>query len=345
MLPKERVKRAIKHETSDIIPYHIDLTRATARRIAAYYGVPIHDVEDFIGNHLARVDIAEASTSSGDSTTRPEDPDLVRDEFGVTWRKEGQWRDMGDWGGIIDFPLKEPDLSTFKLPDPRDPKRFEHLPSFIQAHQDRMVVVSLLGLFDLAWHVRGFENLLCDFGGNATFVNDLLDMALEFNIALIRELSRFNIDGIRFVEDWGQQKGLIMGPTYWCRYLKPRLRMMYAEVHKAGLPVFIHTCGDVFEIFEDIVELEVDVINPVQPECMDVYEIKRRWGKDICLFGGIGAQSTLRYGSSDDVRKTAREVMHMLGDGGGYILSSAGAIPADVPVENIVALIEIARSQ
>lgn len=96
------------------------------------------------------------------------------------------------------------------------------------------------------------------------------------NWTLFHRGTKFPIDGFRFGDDWGQQHGLIMGPILWRRFIKPRIAKMYAKVHKKDLPVFIHSCGDVDELFPELIEIGVDVFNPFQPEVMDVYEMKKK---------------------------------------------------------------------
>jgi len=120
---------------------------------------------------------------------------------------------------------------------------------------------------------------------------------------------------------------------------------MYEEVHKAGLPVFIHSCGDVKELFPELIELGVNVFNPFQPEVMDIFEMKRLYGDRLTFFGGISVQKLLPFGTPEEVRRETRRILKEIGRGGGYIASPSHAIPKDVPVENILALIETLQNQ
>jgi len=174
--------------------------------------------------------------------------------------------------------------------------------------------------------------------GSESFAGKLMDKALEFNLGILAQMPDA-VDGIRIGEDWGLQKGLITGAPLWRKYLKPRLKIMYEAAKKKNLRVFIHSCGDISELFPDIIELGVEVVNPVQPEAMDIVKLQREYGKYITMYGGLGSQSTLVYGSPVDVIKEVEHRLELFSDG-GYILGPAGAIPTDAKIENVVALVD-----
>ncbi|MGB9607569.1 MAG: uroporphyrinogen decarboxylase family protein, partial [bacterium] len=266
-------------------------------------------------------------------------PGFWRDEFGVIWNRTID-KDIGNPEPI----LLEPRLKGYEFPDPDDPKRYAHFPSFIEANKDKFILCEIgFSLFERAWSMRGMENLLVDMKENPSFVHELLEAIAWFNVRVIRNAVRYPIDGFYFGDDWGQQRGLIMGPLLWREFLKPRLKMMYEEVHKANLPVFIHSCGDVKELFPELIEIGVNVFNPFQPEVMDIYEMKRRYGNDLTFYGGISVQRLLPFGTPEEVKRETKRILKELGKGGGYIASPSHAIPKDVPLENILALIETLR--
>jgi uroporphyrinogen decarboxylase len=178
---------------------------------------------------------------------------------------------------------------------------------------------------------------------NPVLCDALLEEALRFNVGLLDQCRDLGLDGVRFIEDWGQQHGLIMGERLWARYLKPRLRQMYAAAKQAGLVVLIHSCGDIRALFPHLIEIAVDVVNPIQPEVMDIAAIKREYGHDLVLYGGVGAQSLLVHGTPDLVKSETRRIREMMRRGGGYIFGNAGAFATDTPVENVMALLEVAR--
>lgn len=135
-----------------------------------------------------------------------------------------------------------------------------------------------------------------------------------------------------------------MSPTSWREMIKPGEKREYDLIKSYGKKVMVHSCGCILRIMPEIVELGVDILNPVQPECMDLKFLKETYGKDITFWGGISTQRTLPYGTPEDVRKETQEVIELLSENGGYITCSSQEIQTDVPYENLKALIETAKS-
>jgi uroporphyrinogen decarboxylase len=188
------------------------------------------------------------------------------------------------------------------------------------------------------------ENLLMDFVVNPDFVHDLLNAIGDFNIRQARKAMAYDIDAVYFGDDWGQQSGLIMGPKLWREFIRPVLARMYGAVRAEGKYVMIHSCGDVDELFDDLVELGLNCFNPFQPEVMDVAALVKQYRGRLAFHGGMSTQRTLPYGTVEDVRAETRRLIE-LGCDGGYIFSPAHAVEGDVPVENMVAFIEEIQAQ
>ena len=200
--------------------------------------------------------------------------------------------------------------------------------------------MGLTCLFDTCWRIRGFENFLEDLAGEPRFVNELMDAATEHLTEVVNQTPD-GVDSIRFLEDWGLQKGMMMSPRHWRTYLKPRLKKIYAAAVKKNIVVMLHSCGDIHEIMPDLIEIGVQVVHPVQPEAMDVSFLKKEYGRDLTFYGGMGCQSTLIYGSPEDTVAEAKMRIETMGKGGGYILGPAGAIPRDAKLENVFKLVEL----
>jgi len=334
MTPKERVRLALAHRQPDRVPHHFDFTQPACAALAAYYGED--NLEAILGNHLAIAGV------EADNEWEEIRPGVWRDGFGVVWDRTID-PDIGTVSGCV---LLRPNLKGYRFPDPHEPSRFARLPAFISKYRDRFILVSIgFSLFERAWTLRGMENLLLDMVEHPAFVEELLDAILEFNLALIHRALDYDIDGMRFGDDWGQQRGLLMGARHWRRYLKPRLARMYGAVKAAGKVVCIHSCGDVKEIFPDLIEIGVDIFNPFQPEVMDVHWMKKTYGAHITFYGGISLQHTLPHGTPAQVKAEVRDRITTVGQGGGYILAPSHAITRDVPVKNMVALIEAVCEQ
>ena len=334
MTPRERVGAALRHEQPDLCPWAIGFTQGARARMVEYTGDP--DFEAKLGNHVGGFGPILPMEQDAEC------PNFWQDEFGVRWNRSID-KDIGNPDGLI-FP--EPYLADYQWPDPHDPRRYEHLDEQIAAYSDKFMLLSIgFSLFERAWAMRGMVNLMMDMHEHPTFVDELLDAICQFNLGLIENGCRDGIDGVMFGDDWGQQQGMLMGPPLWRRFIKPRLKQMYDAAHAAGKQVFIHCCGNIVEVLPELIELGVAVFNPFQPEVMDVYEIKRQYGKHLSFYGGVSTQQLLPYGTPEQVKAAARRLMREVGRDGGYIIAPAHSIPKDVPAENMAALIEAVQDQ
>lgn len=348
MNEKEKVRRALRFQSADNVPYYLMRRPEVEEKLQRRFGVKNIDREIDSSLYLLGAPILpkDIDTDFDFLGSSPEKANLnsnkiYKDEFGVGYESAR--------GGTSPrfHPLGEtPSLKSFKLPNPLTEKRFEKIQEQIDSNKDRFILaVKYCGLFERAWFLRGMENLFIDFFDNPNFVNDLLNQLLEFNLAIVRELIHFKVDGIMLGDDWGTQASLIMSPELWRLFIKPKVAKLYAEIKAAGLPVFIHSCGNITDIIPDLIEIGVEVINPVQVEAIDSEEIKRKYGSKISLFGGVSTQKTFPYGTPEDVKKEVKQRIKILGKGGGYILAPDQELQMDVPIENIMAFIETAKQQ
>jgi uroporphyrinogen decarboxylase len=261
--------------------------------------------------------------------------------FGVVWDRSID-KDIGDVKGQV---LPEPTLKGYSFPDPLDARFFEDIPEQIDAYGDRFRVFQIgFSLYERAWTMRGWGNLMLDFYDHPEFVRDLLNAIADYNIAQVREALKYEIDAIYFGDDWGMQRGLQMGPAVWHEYIYPVLKRMYGVVCEAGKYVMIHSCGDVDELFDDLVEIGLNCFNPFQPEVMDVAALMEQYRGRLAFYGGMSTQRTLPYGSAQDVREETERLLE-LGREGGYVFSPAHDVEGDVPLENMLAFLEVIQAQ
>lgn len=333
MTPRQRVWQAIRHMEPDRVPWQIGCTTPARRKLQEYFGTQALD--EVLGNHLAKY--------------RPRAPDALvevrpgywRDEFGVVWNRTVD----PDIGVVEVYPLRSRSLEGVAWPDPHDPRRYAALPQFLEENHDRFCYVSMsFSLFERAWTLRSMPELLVDMLEAPRFVDQLLDRLTEFNLGILGEVLRWPVDGVLFGDDWGQQRGLLFGRRLWQRFIKPRLAEMYAVVRRAGKAVMIHSCGKVQELFPELIELGLDVFNPFQPDVMDPLEMKWRYGERLTFFGGVSVQSLLPRGAPQQIRDEVRRLRDAVGRGGGFILAPSHDMPGDIPLENMVALVEAVQS-
>lgn len=336
MTKKERVKAAMAHRETDFVPYQMDCLSAAEKKLRGHFGEK--DLSEAIGNHIAMFE------PSFYSIFKVEDlgPTTFKDAFGATWElKPGE-----DIGTVIDYPLKEATLKGYEFPDPAKIMELDDIPSFIGRNNDRFIVAAIgFSLYERAWIMRGIESVLMDFAENPSFVEELFDRIIEFNLVITKRLCQFPIDAFHYGDDWGQQHGLIMSPELWRKVFKKRLKVLYDAVHDAGLPVSIHSCGDITEIIPDLIEIGVNMITPLQAEALDFNFLKKEFGRDLTFWGGVSTQRTLPYGTPEDVRAEIRERIRILGKGGGYVLAPSHELQGDIPLENMLAFIDEAQHQ
>lgn len=331
MTPKERVTAAIRHQETEKVPYQIDFTQPAAAKLIQHVGDPGYI--DRIGNHIASVKYGGRKEYA---------PGYARDHFGVVWN---QTKDK-DIGVIEDYLITGPSLAGYAFPEVDAAAWRALLEQAVADAGDRFLMVGLgFSMFERAWSLRGMENILMDMVAEPEFVDQLLEAICEFQLRIIDVALEYPIDGVHFGDDWGQQKGLIMGPTYWRRFIKPRVARMYERVERAGRFVSQHSCGDIQELFPDLIEMGLDVYQTFQPEIYDVPAVKREFGRDLTFWGGLSTQRALPFLSPDEVREYTLDMITIMRPGGGYIAAPTHAIPGDVPAANIVALIETLQGQ
>ncbi|HBE79465.1 MAG TPA: uroporphyrinogen decarboxylase [Firmicutes bacterium] len=327
---RERVIRTLRHEKSDIVPYHLDLTDEVYARLEEYY----HDSDFFgkTGSHLAQERNESFTILS---------PTRFKDMFGVVWNREQE----GDFGIVLDYILKDAEFGDYVFPKP-DEKLIREKCQKLQQQTDkfRMYIIGF-SLFERAWTLRSMTELLIDFKINPEFAGQLLDKIVEYNLAVVDIVSEYDIDCIFYGDDWGQQKGLIMGPALWREFIKPRLKRMYDRAKEYGMYVCQHSCGDIREVFPDLIELGLDAYNTFQPEIYNVGEMKKLYGDKITFYGGISTQRLLPMATPEEVKSETRRLLKLLGENGGYIVAPTHSIPNDVSTENILAFLEVVQNQ
>jgi uroporphyrinogen decarboxylase len=334
---RDRVLASIARKGMDAIPWQFDLTSAVIERLKSFWGTG--DVRVRLHDHVSWV-----SPQSPPDLPQPSDPSLFRDEFGTVWRRSARDQKVGDWGELIDYPLKEPSLAGYRFPDGARPGRWDHVAETRQRFPDQFLMAGGFGLYESAWALCGFQNYLGYLVGEPSFVEELTERLVDFSCAVTRQLAGRGADAIRFGDDWGFQDRLMVRPELWRKLFKRHYAKVYGAAREAGLVVAIHSCGNITDVLPDLIDVGVQVVHPLQPEAMDVERCRRDYGAHLTFWGGLGSQSTLPRGTPDDVRREVRSRLALFA-GGGYILAPAGAAPAETPAENIAAIVEEAEAQ
>jgi uroporphyrinogen decarboxylase len=332
MNKREIIKLILEGKNPPYTPWSFSFTEEPREMLKKHYETD--DLDPVLGNHVLGL-------GDGVGFFKDLGGNLFQDVFGVIWDRSID----KDIGNVKDVIMKEPTLKGYSFPDPLADMFYSNIEKEISIKPDMFRVFQIgFSLFERAWTLRGMENLLIDFKTEPDFVHELLSAIADYNISQVKKAVEYDIDAVYFGDDWGMQHGLIMGIDSWREFIKPQLVRMYSEVKKAGKYIFIHSCGDVDELFDDLVEIGLNCFNPFQPEVMDIYSIMEKYRGRLTFFGGLSTQKTLPYGSVNQVKFETNKLLKA-GLSGNYILSPAHAVEGDVPLENILAFIKMAQDQ
>lgn len=329
---RERVLAALHFQKPDTVPYCVYFTSSMQEKLEAHPGW--QEYARKMDNHITAVDL-----SLGFQEVRP---GYFRDEYGVVWNRSGVDKDIG----VVDhYQLQDPsDLAGFELPTVDETRIRQNLEWLISTPRSNFRLANIgFSLFERAWTLRGMENLLCDMLEEPEFVHGLMEKITIRNLQLIDIALEYDIDAFLFGDDWGQQRGLIMGPVCWRTFIKPYLAQMYARAHKKGKYVFQHSCGDIRLIMEDLYDIGLNAYQTFQPEIYGYDYAQKLFGK-IAIWGGISTQQDLPSKTPAEVAAVTRNLLAAFPHG-GLIAAPTHSVPGDVPPENIISMMDVLLHQ
>lgn len=335
MTKKKRVIDALNHKETDIIPYYVGFTEQAKKKMILHTG----DSEycEKIGNHLHYIEYW------GWPTERVDRPGYFVDAFGVEWNRAGIDKDIG----VITCPVITDIVnSTYRCPEPDEKRIKVDMENMLLHASDRFTMGAIgFSVFERAWSLLSMEEVFVSMVAEPNALDRLLDDICEHNLKVMDIMLSYPINGFFFGDDWGQQKGLMMGKVNWQRFIKPIMKKLYGRAKQANKYVFQHSCGDILEIFPDLIEIGLDCYQTFQPEIYDIETIKKEYGMDLSFWGGISTQQILPYASSEKVRQETARIMCIMGKGGGYIAAPTHALTGDVPPENMLAMFDVFKNQ
>lgn len=332
MTPRDIVIAQIRHRETGVVPYTMPFDEALGVRLDEHYGGPAW---------RARLTPYIVTVSAVDTDPKQIlDATYYRDAYGGLWRQDRRPCHLEK------PPLAAPSFDGYAFPAPEAFFRAEQKEAArktCEASGDSFRVGHLKwGLFERSWHLRGFENALVDAVAEPDFFEEMLERLTRLYLAFIEYTAVLPVDGVFFGDDWGDQRGNLLGPERWRRFLKPRWARLFEAVHRHGKIAMCHSCGSVAEILPDLIEIGLDVLESVQPEAagMNPYELKRRWGDRITFWGCLGSQSTIPFGTPGSIRAEVARLKNEMGQGGGFILAPAKPLQPDTPTANAAAIVE-----
>ncbi len=353
MKERERIQFMLEGKPIDYLPSQLDFLPARKKRLEKELNLSSNDLEKWLGNHLYYVyplSSAEyySSGSNEDWETAKlaislglvrydERQKVLFDNWGVGWKVNPN----GVWPLI--HPLQDCEtLEDFVPPDPTIPGIFDHVKEELPEKRQYLYVVGLqhIFLFERAWTLMGYENFMEKLLTDVDYIEKLLDVITEYNLGLARRFVEIGVDAVRTGDDYGCQLGLQISPDVWKRLFKPRLAKVWQFYRDCGITVMHHSCGDVELLIPDMIEIGLQVLHPIQPHAMSLDRLSEKFGDVLAFHGGIDTQRVLPFGTPDEVKMEVQRCIRILGRKGKYIIAPSQEIMNEVPVENIVALVE-----
>lgn len=333
MSPRDVVKLAFQFQERDEIPFAFGCSSEQAAALTEYYGDP-----DW-GKRIPQYFSGFTGVDNFMSLAGFEDVPggYKRDIFGCVWN-------MGSTHHLVQPALRELSLDGFQLPDLKG--YFDtHVRSRWQEEQKYgtesfRIICHSFGLFERFWGLVGFEEGMIALYESPAFCEELIEKIADWMIESIGLMLSAPVDVIMLTDDYADQRGMLFGLERFRRYFKPHWARIFGAIRKAGVYSMLHVCGNAEPALSDLIECGLDCLESLQPEAMDIYKLKRDYGKDIRFWGGLGAQSTLPFGTPDDVRNETRRLKQELGRHGGYVLAGAKGIGEEVPAANVIAYLE-----
>lgn len=351
MKPRDRVETALNHEKPDRCPMQISFTPEFADRLRLEMEIQGHQVHNpHGGGNTYELERALGEdlllTSVGWANSYYMDDKAYVDEWDVGWDVQPYQTPfgVGHYTEMVQHPLADDAaISSYTPPDPNRPELYtaaaEVVANFKQEYW--IVGVTVTTILETAWALRGLEQMLLDMTLDPDLASYLLDIPYQYHLTAAKKLVELGVDMIWLGDDIGAQNEMMISPRMWRKFLKPRMANIISELKtiNPGVKVAYHSDGNIRRIIPDLVEIGLDVLNPIQPASMDPAQIKKDFGDKLCFWGSIDEQNTLPFGSTADVEAEVRLRLETIGQGGGLILAPTHHVQLDTPMENFWAMV------
>jgi len=353
MNSKERVLKSILHKQTDRVPLDYWSRRDVTSRLILFLGLNSkEELFQRLGIDFRKIKINESHANFEKKTTG-----MLKGSSESSGRRyiiyeDGRFED--EWGvvrrigsnGLYDEWISGPfvnntDINYFHWPKLDIYESVEAIHKRLLTYENKYALIGYLDLpFKNCWLMRGLENFLCDMLINPVFAKKLLQQVATYQKEKGLRLIRAGVDIIGIYGDLGMQDRLLVEPRSWRAIEKPVLAEMIDSFKNENpdVLIFLHSDGNIFKLIPDFIEIGVDILNPIQPECMDPMKVKQKFGDKITMHGTISLQKTLPYGSVDDVIREVKERIKTCGQNGGLVIGPSNLFQNDIPLKNIIAM-------
>ncbi|MGD0499028.1 MAG: uroporphyrinogen decarboxylase family protein [Bryobacteraceae bacterium] len=336
------MRAALEKRPVDRAPVFMWFHPDTARKLARMLEIPLEYVAEAMGNDIQQTWVNNNYAMEG--VVHERDGEWHRDWWGIKWLKQHGFNQ------IAEYPLMgatREQVLAYRFPYDRREELLALMGPTIRRRGEFFIGCDVSPcVFEMYWRLRGMEDAMLDMAGDPDLADEMFRRCAEFSIELgAQACDRIPLDWFWTGDDVAGQRGMMISPRSWRALIKPHLARAFEVGKSRGLPVAYHSCGGLRPIIGDLIEIGMDVLNPVQSNCpgMDPLELKREFGAHLAFMGGVDTQELLPHGSASEVRRaTARLLEGMTVDGGGYILAASHTISPETPDENIFAMYEVA---
>ncbi len=355
MRHRERVLMALNHTAPDRCPMQISFTPEFADRLIAdlqlrgqglhnpHGGGNTYDLERMLDQDMLLTSVGWVNGYYQDGY---QNVDSYQDEWGVTWKTiEYETRyGKGKYTEPFGPPLADDrTLESYTAPDPNRPELYVEAERVIRSYKDEYWVVGVTPttIFESAWALRGYEQLMMDLAMRPDVAERVLDIPYRYHLTVTQRLAQLGVDMIWLGDDVGGQSSMLMSPAMWRKFFKPRMAQLIASLKAINpqLKIAYHTDGVVYPIISDLIDIGIDVLNPIQPAAMDPVRLDKEYGDRLCFWGSLDIQRTLPFGTPADVRAEVITRLKTIGGNGGLIIGPTHNLQLDTPIENFWAMV------
>jgi uroporphyrinogen decarboxylase len=351
---------ALHHEKPDRCPLQVTFTPEFAARLKKAINPPAGQYKNPTGSNTFALErsldedillsyVGWALCYYANDSYNP-GSDTYRDEWGITWRNSRYTTRFGDgfYTEMVERPLSDASrISGYQAPNPDRPQLYAEADWLLKTFKDEYWIggAVVTTIFETAWALRGYENLLMDFVSDPDCANAVLDIPFRYHLRAAERLVRMGVDMIWIGDDVGAQNAMLVAPDTWRQFLKPLLAQFISTLKAINPAVKIayHSDGYIYPIIPELIEIGVDILNPIQPKSMDPAKLKKDFGDRLCFWGSIDEQHTLPFGTAEDVKAEVLTRLATIGKDGGLIIGPTHHVQLDTPIENVLALVDTVR--
>jgi len=349
---KERMQIAMDHKEPDRVPYQATFVPEMDKLLRQRYAKEIEGIKgktvekyqgmtelDILFNHDML--LLTYGISTGYYRDTPEETYV--DEWGIKWKKipYKTINGIGYYTEIVEFPLADDDLVSKYIPPNPDCEDMSYAEEIIKYYGKEKYICGIIdcSIFEALKYLRGITQSLIDILVNKDLAHKIMDMSVEYHLKLGYKLIERGVDMLWLADDLGGEHQLLMSPETFREMIKPKMDYMIRKLKNKNknIKIAFHSDGYIEPIIDDLIEVGVDLLNPVQPESMDPAFIKKRYGKKISLWATVSTQKTLPFGTPKDVEEEVKERIRTCAPGGGFLIAPTHNIQLDTPFENIEA--------